>query len=201
MSQIDPPTHAIKQITKELLVCLAQAETSLEAARTKLSQIPDFTPVSAFERIDRNQNGEVNAEDLIRFMKDNGVFHIETHEMQHLINYFDGNNTKTLEPDELGQIFLPCENNELRNSACKRNIGEIGPEQRLPSNNEFLMSKIIGEEIELVREIEHIKNALLKEPEYHPYAIFREIDQDGDNRISKEEIGNFLRKTGFHANE
>lgn len=63
------------------------------------------------------------------------------------------------------------------------------------------MSKIIGEEIELVREIEHIKNALLKEPEYHPYAIFREIDQDGDNRISKEEIGNFLRKTGFHANE
>lgn len=85
-----------------------------------MTSIPDFTPQSSFERIDRNGSGEVNAEELIEFMKDNRVYNIDTHEAQHLINFFDSNGSGVLESNELSQIFLPCENNELRDDANQR---------------------------------------------------------------------------------
>jgi hypothetical protein len=42
---------------------------------------------------------------------------------------------------------------------------------------------------------------LAREEGFNAFAIFREIDVDGDGQINKEEVGDFLREAGFHANE
>jgi Ca2+-binding EF-hand superfamily protein len=45
-----------------------------------LTSIPDFTPQSAFERIDRNQSGEISAQEIVDFLKDNAINHVEVPE-------------------------------------------------------------------------------------------------------------------------
>lgn len=169
--------------------------------RTQLTSIPDFTPQSAFERIDRNQSGEISAQEIIDFLKENAITHVDLHEAQHLINFYDCNGSQTLDASETSQMFLPCENNELREDATMRNIGKILPNMRLPSNNEMLMCKIIEQEIDLIRQLEHIKAVLQREPGFNSFAIFREIDVDGDGQINKEEVADFLKETGYEANE
>ena len=72
---------------------------------------------------------------------------------------------------------------------------------RLPSNNEMLMCKIIEQEIDLIRQLEHIKAVLQREPGFNSFAIFREIDVDGDGQVNKEEVGEFLKEAGYEANE
>ena len=61
------------------------------------------------------------------FLKDNAINHIDVHEAQHLINFYDCNGSQKLDASEISQMFLPCENNELRDDATMRNIGKIGP--------------------------------------------------------------------------
>lgn len=69
----------------------------------------------------------MSAEEILEFLRDNSVYHVEAHEAQHLINFFDCNGNQKLDGSELSQIFLPCEDNELRDDANKRSIGKIGP--------------------------------------------------------------------------
>jgi hypothetical protein len=49
---------------KNLLVALAGGERGLEASRDRLCRVPDFSPLSAFERVDRNAGGNVSTYEL-----------------------------------------------------------------------------------------------------------------------------------------
>ena len=70
---------------KNLFVTLGDGEKDLEAARQRLCNIPDFAPLSLFERIDRDSNGVLSSSELINFLRANQVFHVNDNEAYSLV--------------------------------------------------------------------------------------------------------------------
>ena len=55
---------------KNLLVAVGDAENSLEILRQRLCTIRDFTPHSAFQRIDRDATNRITSFELLQFLRD-----------------------------------------------------------------------------------------------------------------------------------
>ncbi len=72
----------------------------LERARQRLCEIRDFAPYAAFQRIDRDGNGHVNAYELQDFLRENRVYAVNSIECQRLIKYFDSDEDGRLTADE-----------------------------------------------------------------------------------------------------
>lgn len=61
-------------ILKDLLVALSKGELQIESARQRLCSIRDFSPITAFQRIDRHQQGRINSFDLVEYLRDYNSF-------------------------------------------------------------------------------------------------------------------------------
>ena len=59
-----------EQRLKKLLVAVGDGEQSLEASRQRLCQIRDFSPQSAFQRMDRSSKNYVQSYDILNFLRD-----------------------------------------------------------------------------------------------------------------------------------
>lgn len=74
---------------KATLLALGEGERDLEAARQALCAIGDFALHSAFERLDRGTNGTVSTEELLAFLRENGVDNVTEAEADELLGFFD----------------------------------------------------------------------------------------------------------------
>jgi len=74
---------------RNLLVAVGEGERDLEAARTRLCAIPDFSLHAAFERVDRDASASITSFELINFFRDNGVLHVAEGEAFELVKFFD----------------------------------------------------------------------------------------------------------------
>lgn len=83
-------------------------------ARQELCSYSSFVPTQAFSRIDRVSNGKISYLEIVQFLRENGVNQISETEIQNLIGFYDMDGDKTLTYDEWIQIFLTCENFQLR---------------------------------------------------------------------------------------
>jgi Ca2+-binding EF-hand superfamily protein len=187
--------------TKNVLVALAGGERGLENSRDRLCRIPDFSPLSAFERVDRNGSGGVNAGELQDFLRDNGIHHVTLTELDHLVAYFDSNGNKTLDNQEFFAMFLPCEDNFLRDTALARPSVRVLRFDRLPSDIEFQMAKVLEQEIDLQRSLEVLKADLEMVPEYNANSVFNFIDTNKSGTVSTDEVSLFLKRAGYYATD
>lgn len=55
---------------KTFLVAVGDGERDLEGARQRLCAIRDFIPKTAFQRMDRDENGFVTSFELLNFLRD-----------------------------------------------------------------------------------------------------------------------------------
>jgi len=55
---------------RNLLVAVGEGERDLEAARTRLCAIPDFSLHAAFERVDRDATASITALEIINYLRD-----------------------------------------------------------------------------------------------------------------------------------
>ena len=76
---------------KNFLVAVGDGERDLELARQRLSNIPDFAPHSAFQRIDRDYTLQITSRELANFLRDNGIYHVMDSELHTLVCFFDSN--------------------------------------------------------------------------------------------------------------
>ena len=132
-----------------LLVAVGDGERDLEGARQRLCSIRDFAPHSAFERLDRDVSGSITSIELINFLRDNSVYHVAESEAFNLICFFDSDGNKRLTFQEVIQIFLPCEDNLLRNITLDRPSRRVGRFEFLPRDIEIAMTTVIEKEIDL----------------------------------------------------
>jgi Ca2+-binding EF-hand superfamily protein len=186
---------------KNVLVALASGERGLEACRDRLCRVPDFSPLSAFERLDRDTSGSVSTYEVLNFLKDNGVFHVTLTELDHLIAYFDSNGNKKLDQSEFFAMFLPCEDNFLRDTALNRPSVRVLKFDRLPQDIEYQMAKIIESEIDLQRQLETLKFELELVPEYNANSVFNFIDTNRSGTISTDEVALFLKRAGYYVTD
>lgn len=57
-------------------------------------------PYTAFQRIDRDRDDYISADELQAFLKENRIFDVSQHELKYLIDYFDCNSIGKLNYSE-----------------------------------------------------------------------------------------------------
>jgi hypothetical protein len=162
---------------KNFFLAVGEGERDLEYARKSLCSMPDFVPRAAHQRIDRSGNGSISSGELGGFLRDNGIFGVAESEAYNLIGFFDGNGDKCLTFDELIQMFLPCEDNYLRDRTLARYAPTVLPHELLPRHIESAMCQVIEKEINLQRRLESLKQDLGACLDYSAYAAFGSVER------------------------
>lgn len=186
---------------KSFLVAIGDGERSLEGARSRLCSIRDFAPHSAFQRMDRDYSGSVSSREFCNFLRDNSVYHVSESEAYQLVSFFDSNGNGRLSFQEFLQMFLPCEDNFLRNVTLDRPSGRVGRYDHLPRDIELAITAVIEGEIDLQRRLEGLKREMELQYDYSPFAAFRSVDRYNSGRIDSVNTGSFLRQNGHYASE
>lgn len=145
---------------KNLLVGLGDGERDLESSRQRICNIHDFSPLSLFERIDRDSNGTINSTEIVDFLRNNQVYHVNDSEAYSLVQFFDNDGNGRLSYQEFSQMILPCEDNLLRNITLDRPSRRVDRYMFLPRDIELCATAIIEKEIELQRRLEILKRDL-----------------------------------------
>lgn len=98
-------------------------------------------------------------------------------------------------------MFLPCEDNFLRNITLDRPSGRVGRYDHLPRDIELAITAVIEGEIDLQRRLEGLKREMELQYDYSPFAAFRSVDRYNSGRIDTVNCGSFLRQNGHYASE
>lgn len=98
-------------------------------------------------------------------------------------------------------MFLPCEDNFLRDTALNRPSVRVLKYDRLPLDIEAQLAAIIESEIELQRSLESLKADLELLPEYNANSVFNFIDTNKNGSVSTDEVALFLRRAGYYATD
>jgi hypothetical protein len=85
---------------KNYLVAIAEGEGQLERLRQRLCEIRDFSPYTAFQRLDRAANNYLTSFDLRCFLQDNAVFHTSESENHRILRFFDSDEDGRLSYNE-----------------------------------------------------------------------------------------------------
>lgn len=76
---------------KNYLAAVGEGELQIETLRQRLSQICDFSPCMAFQRIDRNADESVSSTELYNFFRDHCIHSVSEGELNRVIKFFDNN--------------------------------------------------------------------------------------------------------------
>lgn len=193
--------YASEEKLKAVLIAVGDGERDLEAARQRLCSIRDFALHSAFERVDRDASNWVSSKELVNFLRDNAVVHVSDPEAYDLVKFFDSDGNGKLSFQEFIQMFLPCEDNVLRNITIDRPSIRVGRFEQLPRDIELAMTAVITKEVELARRLAALKSDLYLGLDYTVMAAFRSVDKNNSGSITTVNLGGFMREHGHFASE
>ena len=178
----------------KLLKTLANNEIEIEAARSNLNNHPQFEPYSIFKRIDIEQKNILSDYNIVSFLQENSIF-CSIKEAQDIIQFYDSDKTYTLSYSQFLNLIL------TEGLFPKRNvIKKLNYPSHIPYSLEFLVCRILEKELNLVREINDIKNELNKHKDFSVYDMFQ-IIKTNTSSISTEAIGLFLIANNFQLND
>jgi Ca2+-binding EF-hand superfamily protein len=187
---------------RHFMVAVGNGERDLEFARSRLCSISDFVPRAAFQRVDRNGSGTVDSGEIVAFLASNGIHHVSESEAYNLVSFFDSDGNKRLSFDEFVQMFLPCEDNYLRDRTQVRVAPSVLPHEMLPRDIESGMCDILEKEIALQRNLESLKNSLGALLDYSAYSAFNSVERfTRSGVLNTVNLGDFLRSQGHYASE
>jgi hypothetical protein len=98
-------------------------------------------------------------------------------------------------------MFLPCEDNVLRNVTIDRPSIRVGRFEQLPRDIELAMTAVLTKEVELARRLSTLKRDLELGLDYSTMAAFRSVDKFNSGVITTVNLGAFLRDHGHFASE
>jgi len=183
---------------KSYLVAVAEGESTIERLRQRLSEIRDFSPCMAFQRLDRCANEALTSCELANFLRDNCVCTASEAECFRLLRFFDSDEDGRLSYQEYAsiashiysfiQIFLPCEDNYLRKLAQDRPSYRVARYENLPLDIERGISGILERELELIRRLDLLKRELELRYDFSAYAAFKTIDRYTEGAINVQNL-------------
>jgi Ca2+-binding EF-hand superfamily protein len=88
-----------------------------------LASIENFEPYVAFQRIDRNRNDMINAQEIQDYLRENNIFGVTLDEAEYIVRFFDSDEdmklcyseyflSSNLTPPSYSflQMLVPCDN-------------------------------------------------------------------------------------------
>ena len=98
-------------------------------------------------------------------------------------------------------MFLPCEDNLLRNMTLDRYAARVGRFDMLPRDIESALTAVIELEISLQRRLEDLKRDMEYSYDYSASSAFGTVDRYRSGVIDSYNCGTFLRSCGHYASE
>lgn len=93
-------TFETLRLLRTLLLELARGEQKIELIRQKLASFENFEPYVAFQRLDRNRNDYVVAEEILDFLRENKIYGTTFDEANYLVKFFDSDDDNKLSYSE-----------------------------------------------------------------------------------------------------
>ncbi|EAS06012.2 EF hand protein (macronuclear) [Tetrahymena thermophila SB210] len=144
----------------DLILEIGKLEKKIEVVRQLLCEYPEFTPYSAFKRIDIRQVNEISSYDIRHFVQENNST-ISITQCELFIKLFDKDGDKNLSYDEFLDAILPQDNPRLRQKVLQKEPIALLPGERLESEIEYTIIKLIDWESKGVQELEQEKYEFL----------------------------------------
>eukprot|EP00347_Sterkiella_histriomuscorum_P010442 403376281 len=168
----------------------------IEGRRLELCEHFRFHPNAAFHRIDRFNNGKVSSLDLATFLKDNGYNYFSI-DLADLISSYDRDGDSYLSPDELNCLLLTSTDRVLHQRCFDRYEEFVGIRDKLPSEIERMMTRLIVEEVEGLKLLNKDKEILKSRYDFSRLDAFRAIDNYKLNSILRDDIKYFMNRNGI----
>ena len=119
-----------------------------------------FEPHSAFQRIDRDQDGRITSLEILKFLRDNGVDEATEADTYYVVKYFDSDGDEQLDYEDLMQMIMPCDDQYLRAVIAQRDIYEVSKHDYLDAEVESELTRLFEKEIALNRVTEELKQEM-----------------------------------------
>lgn len=169
-----------------LFVQVSVSESDIEASRYSLCKCPEFDPYSVFQHLDKHALSSLSSTE-IQLLLDKYHFYCTPDEAYQLIRQYDSNQNGRLTFNEFLQLVLPSTNPGFRELALARR-------GHYTSEVEYLLSKLIQQEILYHRSLENNRQDLVTRPDFNLLEAFRLIDMKNSSFITREALSSFISK-------
>ena len=142
---------------KDIIMMFISGEEKIEVLRQFLVSNEFFDLYSAFNRIDRDQDGFISPLEFLNFFRDNGVTHLNEANCYFMVKFFDSDFDGKLHFADFMQMVLPCTNSKMRSEVTQRTAGGCKPDEYLTMDVEQDLSRLLKMEAELHDEVEPLK--------------------------------------------
>ena len=170
----------------ELFLSISTRENEIELSRYELSKHKDFDTILSFQYLDKLNLNSLSPSDIQSFL-DKFHFYCVQSETYSLIRQYDNNKNGRLGYTEFLQLVLPSTNPGFRELALARRGVRS-------SEVEYLLVKLIQQEILYHRSLESIKRDLVSKADFNLLECFKVINFRGESSLTRAALTEFLRK-------
>lgn len=176
---------------------------SVENGRTELAHLYDFEPYAAFCRLDKDKKQKIYVMDVFNFMQENNRFNFSVKDVQLMLDYYDLDNSGSLEYPEFMKFVLPCNNPALREDVCQRKTFEVDAHngKRMHETVETSLADFFEREMNFHIKNEMLKNQLVRLPDWNVRAAFNLLDSQKQGFVSHFNLYGFLMQNKFDASD
>lgn len=170
----------------ELFLSISYQENEIELSRYDLSKHKDFDPISSFQYLDKLNMNSLSPSDIQSFLEKFHFYCVQS-ETYSLIRQYDNNKNGRLGYSEFLQLVLPSTNPGFRELALARRGNRS-------SEVEYLLVKLIQQEILYHRTLESLKRNLVSKADFNLLDCFKAINFRGESSLTRPALTEFLRK-------
>lgn len=134
-------TEFRKKLTT-LLLKISEGERQIEILRQALCEQDSFEPYASFKRLEHSFKGSLSVSDILKFLSENKVTHIEEF-CSAFVKRYDSDLDDKLRYTEFLNVVLPANNPALRALATQRANYGVGKDQSLPYQVEYALTKVL----------------------------------------------------------
>jgi hypothetical protein len=108
-------------------------------------------------------------------LEDNGFLDASLYECAALLTQFDSHSQGSLSYEDFLLMTLPLRDYELREKVAAKDLRAV-VSGRLSSDIEVAFSRLVLREVDLIREMNLIRDELRQEPDFTPLIAFNHLD-------------------------
>ena len=142
--------------------------------------------------------GKISAYDINQFLQENMVDYITEVECFHMFNFFDRDGDGFLDFADFLTLVLPNVDMALRAKVSQRQNYDVGKNDRLQSNVEFELSRLLEKEIHYHVKVEIEKKELECMDDFNTVAVFTMMDPLNYGYLDFENLKTFISKFKNH---
>lgn len=194
-----PTSKQINQAISDFIMKIFTKDRFIELKKQQLSDMDDFEPYVAYNRLVRNEFGGITAKNLKSFLEQNSII-ASIKKCEILIEQYNEGKNGVLSYKEFLDIVLPKEHPELRAFITQRECFEINRDEYLSYDTEVALSNLLDLELHLYEDLfeEKKKMDLLGIKEDLIIEVINRRKKNGEN-INFTNLRIFLGDCGINA--